>query len=320
MLFVIIGHLLGSVNKQIDNNFIDFGLKAKEVLWVPYYMCTFFILTGFCSNFDMPFKEFIWKSLKTIKMPAIIFGIPYMLGHTLNHGETDPYTILQKVIFSPITSGYWFLDALFISRIIYWIINKYTKTETQKLTITVALLLFGFSIYIYLPILIKFSIPHSLMLVLYLFLGSYLRRNKYTFSKASLCWSGFVYFAMIFAMMYLDGAKVPTLTHTIFIEKKSILTFLILSISGSIFLISLCKSFNIFKGGILYIGQQSLIYYCVHLLILPVIMKLCTRFYNSSILVSFMVFFISLLMILIICTITSRLINTKYLNFIIGKY
>ena len=48
-------------------------IKCWQEWFIVFFMPAFFFITGFCSNFNKPFKEFLISNLKVLLIPAILF-------------------------------------------------------------------------------------------------------------------------------------------------------------------------------------------------------------------------------------------------------
>lgn len=121
ILFLLMGHALLFIrNEGIDDGFINGFQRLRLYLWTPYYMPAFFVITGFCSNFDKPFPTFLWQNFKTLKIPAMIFGTFLAMVTMMNHHLFSFQRVFNHVAICIVDSGLWFLDALFIAKLVYW--------------------------------------------------------------------------------------------------------------------------------------------------------------------------------------------------------
>lgn len=113
------------------------GLSLTPVnnVITAFFMPAFFVVTGFCSSFREGFPEFLRKNLRTIMLPcfclyyidryiwnldALLFGDPaswLTLSHWLAPGLR---TFVSE------GGHYWFLSAMFLSRLAAWPVVKLT--------------------------------------------------------------------------------------------------------------------------------------------------------------------------------------------------
>lgn len=110
-----------------ENPYMDiFFLKN---FFIPFFMSAFFMVTGYCSNFNIPFKSFLWKNIKGILIPAFCL---YYLNRWMENLDTFLYTknptwLTLQYWFSPglrtfLSKGgyYWFLSSLFLAKMAIW--------------------------------------------------------------------------------------------------------------------------------------------------------------------------------------------------------
>lgn len=132
-----------------DNPYMDiFFLKN---FFIPFFMAAFFMVTGYCSNFDEPFKPFLWKNIKGILLPAFCL---YYLNRWLENFDAILYAdnstwLTLSHWLSPglrtfIVEGghYWFLSALFLAKTAMWSL-KHVKFLTTRLAIAVSVSFLG---------------------------------------------------------------------------------------------------------------------------------------------------------------------------------
>lgn len=318
VLFVVLGHLLAALYKeQRGDLFLSAALTVKDFLWVPYYMPAFFIITGFCSNFDKPFKRFFVSNLKTIKLPAIIFGILYMSGHLFNHHELNTASFLKMLACSPIHCGYWFLDTMFIIKMMQWGGHKIINNLYAQLTIGFALAFLG-------AYLINtssltddyFSVCHSLLLYWTIPFGQILKKYNVEIGKkvAILLTIGYI----VFYVLAKELAYVPSVTSKVTISLPLVPANIILSICGAISILSLCKYIKSNKV-LAYCGINSLIFYCVHLIALSPVLKI-GKIGGAMIPLSTVTALIDIILLIVICIIATQIINKTILKVILGKF
>ena len=318
VLFVILGHLLAALYKELQSDsFLSAALSVKDFLWVPYYMPAFFIITGYCSNFDKPFKQFLIANIKSIKLPAVIFGIIYMGGHMINHHEFHVSTFTEMVLCSPIHCGYWFLDTMFIIKMLHWGGQKCTNNHYVQFTAGIAFAFLG-AYFINTSFLSVdyFSICHSLLLYWTIPFGQIIKKEVEIESKvAILSMLGYIVTYMVVTVL----AYVPSVTSKVTISLSLVPVNMILSICGTITVLALCKYIS--RHNILeYCGVNSLIFYCVHLIALSPVLKigkiLSTRISPHG----FIPTIIDFSLLIIICVIATHVINKTRLKVILGKF
>ena len=130
IMFVVFQHLpVISEAAGIEHDGVG-KLGHLSFLFTCFYMQAFFILTGYCSNFEKPFAAFLKSSFKTIMIPAIFFSFLYYISLALFYYDFSYVEKMASIGF--IMNGgskFWFLNALFLLRIMYWMRAKYIKND-----------------------------------------------------------------------------------------------------------------------------------------------------------------------------------------------
>ena len=132
ILFVVMGHVGAS--------------KGADILLHAFHMPLFFILSGLC--FDeikhTKFTKFLVSRFKTLIIPYLIFSILLYYSwigilHLTNYEAIGGFSNLSNCMFNPatITSCYgsvnWFLPALFIVEILFFLVGKLCKYQKVKM-------------------------------------------------------------------------------------------------------------------------------------------------------------------------------------------
>lgn len=320
ILFLLMGHaLLFIKNEGVNDSFINGFQNTRAYLWTPYYMPAFFVITGFCSNFNKPFTTTLWQNFKTLKIPAMIFGtflaaVTMVSQHTLSASG-----ITHHVALCWIDSGLWFLDALFISKILYWGIHRFGKRELIILIVCIVLFALGFILYRYINPGKDFgSVNHALMMTFFLWIGQMLKKNKDSLFKWYVILALLILYIGAFLLLTKFGAKVPFITNRIRLEWLTLPFFFILSVCGSVVIIYLCKIIGKCKP-VQFIGENSLVYYMLNTFALNISVKLLSK-YMTSHLMCILLYIAVIALTLFILTFITKIVNTKYLRFTLGKF
>lgn len=280
--------------------------------WVLFYMPAFFLISGKCSNFDKSFKQFLLTNLMSLKAPVFFFiGLMGALTIRTEYGFS-PFSVKWWFI-RMFESGVWFLHAIFLSRLMYWIINHYIKKCTYQIFICLILYIIGF-IGIYLDFYPYFWIAHSLVLTIFILIGK-LCKEKFINSG----WICLFVFCISVVVLHSCGYRLPYIVQNLVCENFiDILIIPLLSISGSVGFIWVCKLIG--KSSIIeYIGRNSLMIYVLHDIFIA-------RFNNLSIFIgqqnSLSCFFnlmIVLVGVIACCLVTTYIFDRPYIRIIIGK-
>lgn len=127
MLCLLYGHMRIISNGMGINDFVLRGVNTTVGFYVCFFMQTFFIITGFCSSFNIPFREYLWKNVKTLLIPAFILTIiSFCVESAMSSGPWwNSFTGLLSTLPSWLTDGGpWFIISLFWAKILFWFILK----------------------------------------------------------------------------------------------------------------------------------------------------------------------------------------------------
>lgn len=316
ILMVVFGHMDNYAELANINDPIIERLCLIERTWTPYFMCAFFIITGFCSNFTKPFKEFFVGKFKTLIIPGVSISI------LVNIFEWRGYLNLLRPIPGTLIHGpAWFLSALFLSCIIYYIIANYISTITTRILIYVALVSIGLALNMYIPQIIEYwYIPHALMLTPFLEFGLILKKHSdvlFTIRTTSI--SMLVYIASLAVILYLSNYDKIGIFRRITINWVTLIPSYICAITGSIMVFTVAHAIE--KSRILkFLGKHTLVIYLLNTHFIVFYYRLLSRYFCENTMQSILAFFIVYLATLTTCSAISYLLNTKYSSFLLGKF
>lgn len=319
ILFLLMGHaLLFIKNEGINDSFINDFQRIRGYLWSPYYMPAFFVITGFCSNFSKPFPTFLWQNFKTLKIPAIIFGTLIAVVAMTSHHTLSATAILKHLALCWVNSGLWFLDALFISKLLYWCINRCCRGEVMAFIACVIFFIAGFIYYRYITSKDFGCLAHALLMTIFLFVGRWLKKRQDAILRLRPTLMFLAVYITVAVIVNLCGINIPYITHKIQMSWISLVPFICLSISGSVVIIYLCQLIGRCRW-LQWIGENSLVFYMFNMLALNVSIKLLAKYMTSHI-ACIALYVAVMLMTCMILVIITRIINTKYLKFTLGKF
>lgn len=316
ILFVIYGHTY-SRSQCLENNVINI-IRTSLNGCIPFYMPCFFVITGLCSNFNKPLKQIIWNSFKTILLPSYFISLLILLP---NFSLENLFNLLKRIVLYG--SEYWFLTVLFISRIIYCILNKYAKLYVGIISIT--FFLFGYTLQLIRPSQYYWWFDHVLLLIPFLYLGHLVKSNNKIFTltpKLYIPLLGLTIFGAHYGILRIDYFyHVPAITQALInTNVRMFFPLILLSISGSLMLLYISKKIN--KNIFLeYVGRNSLIYYCLQ----GAVMAELFSYFKDALLIN-NVFYSTLIIIFVLFTtilfvsIVAYILNLKYIKVLIGKF
>ena len=325
ILSVVLHHnILSSYSLSHQQNETTMFLQDFQYyMWIPFFMPAFFVLTGYSSNFEKPFKPFISSLVMAIGCPLFFFDIiPYNIEafHRLNFVDwlaQMPWTLQRFFRYS-----LWFLRTFFVAKLLYWVINRFGKEKVKNI---ICLLLFVFAC---IAVLLGHGEHgvHSLMALFYISVGRQCRQYN-IFEDVRMGKISVLLYILMTVMIFILHRKSPYMTNDIMLSDIwDIFILPVLAISGSIGIISFAKIIN--ENKLLeYLGRYSLIIYCVHLL------PYCGRTYNlildnlgvqvdltNSDCVTTLLYMSSLFMYTVcVCCLIAFIIDRPYMRIMMGK-
>lgn len=308
MVMVVIHHIPAVANKIGFAFSVDF--KYYNLAITPFFMPAFFIITGFCSNFSKPIVQFLKNNIKSIIIPGFFLGIINNWIVLISESCTNPIEYLKLGFRTLLLYGgpYWFLSALFLSKLIYWLINRFINDNTLKIFILLLCVFVGVYMYNEFESYNYWYLFHSLMLVPFLYIGKLV--NKVNMNTSYI----FLYIAVLCICYYADS--IPTVTATVKMSLLQIPIFIYLSFTGTMALMYICNFIN--NNAILeFFGKNTLIFYGIHISLLFAIFRIVIA---CDIPITFFTILVIFIICILCCSVASVVLNTRYLRFIIGKF
>lgn len=309
---VIIHMLLAFKGKAPDHTVIKAIKLIGYNTWVLFYMPAFFVVSGMCSNFNKGFKSFLISNIISLKAPIFFFiGILGALAIRREYGFS-PFDFKLWFI-RMFESGAWFLHALFLSRLTYYVISRYIPLLTMQLVVCIVLYTIGY-IGIFHHLYPYFWICHSLSLTIFLCIGKCL--NKSIISKG---WISLICFMLIVIVLNVVEYRLPYIVQEPVISHYwDSLIILLLSTLGTIGLLWICMLIN--KSPLLeYIGRYSLMIYLLHDIFIHYYDKRTLLTNSDSIFEVASEFLVTLISIVSLCLVITYLLDKPYMRILIGK-
>ncbi|MEE1281652.1 MAG: acyltransferase family protein [Acutalibacteraceae bacterium] len=314
---------------------IEHHLIGKEglMIWISsFHMPLFFIITGYLYGYKKDkcedIKHLIINKAKSLMYPYVTFSliniIWYVVFYIIMPTNGQPEDSLKSVLLKTFTTfGYqavWFLPALFISTILFNIINKSKFSHI----IHIACLVLGCSICVLLGqndnintlVWCVFDyIARSVVATSFIYIGSLISRFL-KISKSSTEWIYIIICAIIAGITLVINLVQMNRYYVVWANLKNPVMFYISAISNSILLLLIFKKINPKKGLLNYYGKNSLIIMALHMgfpvevawiIVLGVLKCPFSDTINST---------IAIIIEFIIMTICIQIIN-KYFKFIL---
>lgn len=298
------------------------GVNATIRLYGAFFMQTFFIITGLCSSFAIPFKEYVWKNVKTLVLPAIFITLLVRLIKLPFVGfNTDVIAIMTSIKDWFLIGGPWFIWALFYAKMLFWMIFK-LNTKAQFAAV-VLLYVLGFALHQADVFPNYLWHRHTLLMLPYLWLGYCLKDKMATIDKylMPIGMFGAVSILAQNIMRILYGYPIPTHDLWIGLEWWSIPIHVVNVLTGTAFVFWISKKLqNINFLSVLGLGTL-LIYlldgsirrlFVTSMLHVwqPTALWECTLFHAFQYVASMALFY----------GLIKLVYNRKYLSWIVGKF
>ena len=324
IVLVVIHHVPFVLENAIPEGSI-IGIRWIQNLIVGFFMPAFFVATGRCTNFKIPFPRYLWKNVKTILIPCFCL---YYFNHWLSCVNAlcfqDASWVTWAHFFSPgirtfLREGgfYWFLIALFLSKVIYYLIYVISCHLRWRLLISLLLAVTGVACSELWTGSNYFFWQHALALVVFLPIGELLRRYDYLDIKWGYLLFTYLLIISLFTQLQYD---VPSVTRTLDVTLLTLPLYLFLSVIGSSGLWYFSKLID--RNRILeYWGRNSITIYAFNYIISTIVINILTAIVHpvSNIHVTIL-FLITIVLDLALLSILSWLFTKKGLRLFLGKF
>ena len=333
IICMVLGHVGNFTNKAgVDNAHLGFWWIVA-MWYIPFFMQTFFVLSGYTSNFNKNCKAFFSSMVRSLVIPFVVFAIlqqafcmvvlDYDFMITVGGGKYDF-----------ITESFWFLPALFIAKTIYYFLNKYVKNLYIIGIVLILIMICGFMITLSYS---EFEMPghynnylhyrNGLCMAFFIWIGVWLKRLEEKPARRLLFVSTIVYlFAMSLTMLLnrlgVDTSLVTPVAYSHWVTISSIfqiIPYLFYATTGSFAVILLSQTIE--KNKILeQFGKNSIVIYLIHFVVMVASVKLLSNYMlPSNKLLGYLFFIIVGCSTLLVSLLFAKIVNTKYLKWMIGK-
>lgn len=311
MIFLIFHHIADFSFRNFaiyNNTLLNIFSEIQRPIMLCYFMQAFFVITGICSNFNVGFGFFLKKQIKTLLFPALLITTAFYAV------RLDFCGLLECII----NNGcrYWFIVALFLSKIAYWWLLRLT---INKNIVLIVLLLFSFLG----TLLHQYDIIPNIWyffqfsdLALFIAIGQKVKTMRLTNKHYLILF--LVYLATVL-WCYLTGVKIPHVTAGFSTTIYSWPIHLLLATCGTFLLLKI--SIIIDKQPVIeYIGKNSLVIYMFHDVLLGNMLKVfAPLLMSNSLFISTIVIFSIFFTVMGCMCILSHILNYNHVKWILGK-
>ncbi len=258
IIMVVYGHIDWIASNTYGSNAFVFKVHTNFLL-LPYYMPAFFIITGFCSNFTTPYKKFLKKNFLMLIVPNILIGALLSRWFYLFLFDGLRLTNFLDLNYKTIllTTGGWFLPALFIAKCIFYFLHAKIRNVHYIMVISLVLMLLGIVLYNYKCTYNLWYYQHALIAVPFVVFGFYLKKHAEILDTPYVLISGIILLTVAYFFSY------PYLNASPSISLENSILFVVFSVGGSVFVFYIAKKIG--KAVVLeYIGKHTLTIYLMH--------------------------------------------------------
>ena len=320
IVFMVMGHIVILAKDVTNVSYMEF-ITQINVLFVPYYMQTFFFITGYCSSFNKEFKTFFVANAKSLLIPFITFGVLNQLIRWIFFHENFFFCVELGKEFFFLVELYWFLAALFIAKIIYFSITK--LTTNMWIGGGIIMLLFFCAVYLNGRHVHSYNYFHwhnALCNLPFLWIGQVFRnfRISNNFEKwENLFVPLYIILVLVFNILQLD---IPSYSHYPHFYWQQTHCYFIFAFVGSMMIIAISKKLP--SNRILtFFGKNSLTVYGLHFSVLGLFQLCLVHILSPSNHYAALVFYIlSLIVTLIITFWLCLLFQRKPFRYLIGNF
>lgn len=334
---MIIGMVLNHIPGVCSNYGIDissFKFGPIGYVYGVFTMQTFFLLSGYTSNFDKGFGEFLKKQIKSLIIPYIFF-LPLI------------FVIVKKMTMEVFgenyllfVEGYWFLTALFLAKILAYALHR-INNQILEWVGGILLLFIGVAINEWYSGAPEPSHYHNwfhyrngLCMTIFITLGYYLRKSKIlSFINHYGIWIAIGYMVIYGAtrLLYLRYNFMvyfiaPSYTHYFVPNLNNVNGFLIIpsylfyTITGSSIVIWFSMLINHCRW-LEYLGRKTLIVYCVHFSLLCFYITFLSHYMVVDSLITAMLFFVIIAVVTMTsCAVIAKIFDYKPMMWLLGKF
>ena len=261
---------------------IGFG-DYFDIFIHAFHMPMFFFISGFFFKHKEKYEaaplEFIKKKAKALLIPYLVFGIVFYIVEIFLEGFSwDPLYHLLWINTGglPIAGALWFLTALFITEVVYFLIDRYIEKELIKWMIVIVLAVLGNVAGIILPFTLPYATAAALVGVGLFHLGYQIHKyenSQFVYRIMNLKWYMCLLCVLPAVMLiFLNGyVNMRSGEYAIIpLFWLNAIVCILLGTNISKYLCSILKG-NTVQKWLSGIGKDSIIYVCLNQFVLLII-------------------------------------------------
>lgn len=301
------------------------SMEYKEMLhdsWSIYYMVffmqAFFLITGYCTNWQKEFKPFLISNVKMLLIPAVCYVFLTQLFLSLFFGGWKRFYLIFFHGF-----GFWFLWSLFTCKIAYWLMLRLPYNRVCILGLMILVCFTGVYSSSHIWLIPNFAYwKQSMVIFIFLFIGHQMKLHVASFENKHYILSGGLFILSLIILKNAD-IHIPFMTAFIDVGIIEVPLYLFLAITGSLALLGISKwiKSNYFLEDL---GKLSLVIYGVHSVVLKILVKYANQSSVLNMETSFnawIFYFITCVLTLLISYFIAKIISKcECLKLLTGKW
>lgn len=319
---------------------LEFKTEILNVFYSPFFLNGFFFAAGYVFVLKDNFKVFLIKKIKGLFFPWFFFSLIHIvLPRIFSLDEHASFFEELKWNFLQIREhgdGMWFVAALFVAFIPFYLIIKWhermPESKIRKIGLLSAIIILAFASELYAKYMnpnilpwggfrLPWHLEYIFIAVLWMYLG-YLFKNEIEkiFEKNTNSIK-----EILTLIVYLMIRFVPYFLQ-ISIKNKVIMILYSFAcdILGVLLLIVICKKIQPNKY-ILYVGQNTIIYFALHTIVIRIVQIMLFMFINDQYqiwlnnkILSFFIAVIYVIVLSLVLIVPTYVIN-RWFPFLIGR-
>lgn len=338
--------ILGMVLNHIPNICNSQGVDLSAFPWIVFggaygvfTMQSFFILSGYTSNFTENPKSFLIKQTKGLLLPYFSFTLICSFFAYIVWGDPFFYESFGERCFV-LFDSFWFLTSLFVAKLFAYLFHRLFKNVILEMGGGILLLIIGIVIselYSDMPEPSHwhnwFHYRNGLCMTIFITIGSLLKKYNLIEKWGKVMAISYCVFYMSLKVLrhfvrndVLTYFEAPCYTHYLdpnLSDVNGLLiipSFLFYATTGSVLIFIISKFLG--KCSILeFLGKTSLVIYCVHFVILRMVVDFVSPlFHTDSMLSAGLMFLVIAVLTVTISTGVAFVFNKKPMKYVIGKF
>lgn len=229
-----------------------------QPLWLSFFMQCFYVITGYCTGFSHEPKVFAVKQLRQLVIPYFFFATIQMIDFMLS----GRIALTPESIRLSYWGQFWFLHAIFIARVVIYVLARYIRNTKVVLLASAIMLVVGI-------MLENYSIGTNIFYIRHGFIASFFVALGYCFKNTNQVFEKLMKISLIIyptIILYrFTGHHLPVQDAGISVSTAEIPLFVLTALSGSLFFLKICSLIHSMKV-LEFFGRNSLTIYCLHML------------------------------------------------------